>query len=201
MAYPQATGPAPETPALNLQDHFDFTSFGEASEKESGTRWRVVAFPALSPDAVPQEAPPPPPDFFPPDRGPHPAARRKRAIKARTIALGRLPEGLPENDPQIFNDGARERPHTRSECAGGPRPCPWVSCRYHLYLDVSPRSGSLKLNFPDLEVWELEESCALDVADRGQAGSEEIGSLLNLTRERARQLEEEALRRARSKIS
>jgi len=32
---------------------------------------------------------------------------------------------------------------------------------------VSARTGAIKLNFPDLEVWEMTETCALDVADRG----------------------------------
>lgn len=128
------------------------------------------------------------------------AARRKRAIKARTLDLRRIPREEPIVSEPLVETAGDQRPHTRADCAGGPRPCPWVSCRYHLYLDVSPRTGSLKLNFPDLEVWELDECCALDVADRGQAGTEQIGSLLNLTRERARQLEEEALHRARGKI-
>ena len=39
------------------------------------------------------------------------------------------------------------RPKLRSECATGPRPCLFVSCKYHLYLDVNPRTGSVKLNF------------------------------------------------------
>ena len=54
---------------------------------------------------------------------------------------------------------------TRAECAEGPRPCPYVSCKHHLYLDVNPETGSIKLNFPDLEVDEMAETCSLDVAD------------------------------------
>ncbi|MBU6161975.1 MAG: DNA-binding protein, partial [Myxococcales bacterium] len=71
----------------------------------------------------------------------------------------------------------------------GARPCPWVSCKFHLYLDVNPETGSIKLNFPDLEVWEMPETCALDVADRGGITLEEVGEILNLTRERIRQVE------------
>ena len=41
---------------------------------------------------------------------------------------------------------------TRAECVEGPRPCPYVSCKYHLYLDVQHRTGAIKLNFPDIEV-------------------------------------------------
>ena len=60
-------------------------------------------------------------------------------------------------------------------------------------MDVSPRTGAIKLNFPDLEVWELAESCALDVADRGGTTLEDVGAIMNLTRERIRQVEVKAL--------
>ena len=78
---------------------------------------------------------------------------------------------------------------SRAECGSGERPCPFVACKHHLYLDVNPETGSIKLNFPDLEVWEMKETCALDVADRGGITLEEVGEILNLTRERIRQVE------------
>ncbi len=68
-----------------------------------------------------------------------------------------------------------------------------MSCKYHLYLDVSERSGAIKLNFPDLEVWEMNETCVLDVADQGGATLEDVGAMMNLTRERIRQLEVKGL--------
>jgi hypothetical protein len=58
-----------------------------------------------------------------------------------------------------------------------------------LYIDVNPNTGSIKINFPDKEVWELENSCALDVAEQGGITLEEVGEILNLTRERIRQVE------------
>ena len=64
-----------------------------------------------------------------------------------------------------------------------------MACKYHLYLDVNPETGSIKMNFPDLEPWELEETCALDIAERGGVTLEEVGAILNLTRERVRQVE------------
>lgn len=89
-----------------------------------------------------------------------------------------------------------DRPATRGDCESGPRPCPWVTCRYHLYLDINPRTGSIKLNFPDLEPWEMQNTCALDVAESLDGGSLSIvGEALNLSRERARQLEGRALRK------
>ena len=64
-----------------------------------------------------------------------------------------------------------------------------VSCAHHLYLDVNPETGSIKLNFPDLEVWEMKDTCSLDVADRNGITLEEVGEIMNLTRERIRQVE------------
>lgn len=82
-----------------------------------------------------------------------------------------------------------EHPTSRAQCVNMPRPCLFVSCRHHLYLDVNEETGSVKFNFPDKEVWELEETCALDAADRGGITLEEVGLIMNLTRERIRQLE------------
>lgn len=72
---------------------------------------------------------------------------------------------------------------------GAVRPCPWVSCRHHLYLDINPQTGTIRLTFADLEPWDLAESCSLDVADAGMHTLEQVGLLLNITRERSRQIE------------
>ena len=87
------------------------------------------------------------------------------------------------------------RPKNRRECIGMERPCLFVSCRFHLYLDVNPQTGSVKLNFPDKEVWQLEDTCALDIADRGGITLEDVGSIMNLTRERIRQVEVRGLQK------
>jgi hypothetical protein len=112
------------------------------------------------------------------------------------------PSPAPSGNHPADQDPVRlsVRPLSRAECMNSVRPCPFVSCRYHLYLEVSPKTGSLKLNFPDLEVWDLSESCSLDVADRGAQSTEQLGELLNLTPERARQLEQDALRRVASEL-
>jgi hypothetical protein len=102
----------------------------------------------------------------------------------------------PELEATISEIEAR-RPRSRADCAQGIRPCMFIACKHHLYLDVNPSTGSIKLNFPDKEVWELEETCALDVADRGGITLEEVGSIMNLTRERIRQVETRGLARLR----
>ena len=110
-----------------------------------------------------------------------------------------------EERPQVrihHDEGAvAARPKCRAECATIPRPCPFISCRYHLYLDVTPRTGRIKFNFPGLEVGQIAVSCALDVAEAGPWTLEEIGGRLNVTRERARQLAEQALKKIRVGLS
>ena len=82
--------------------------------------------------------------------------------------------------------------HTTSEAIFHSRPCAFVGCRHHLYLDCTSR-GSLKLNFPEKDWDEIPRSCSLDVAEDGEHTLEEIGDLMNVTRERARQLEARGL--------
>jgi Sigma-70, region 4 len=121
-------------------------------------------------------------------------SRRKRAIRAKTISVKRMTKRELELGRMLYPDVEDiERPRTREECTDAPRPCPFVSCQHHLYLDVSARTGAIKLNFPDLEVWDMTETCALDVADRGGTTLEEVGAIMNLTRERIRQVEVKGL--------
>jgi len=115
--------------------------------------------------------------------------RRRDRPRSRTIAMKRLTREEIRQGAMLLPFMQYDRPVTRSECACGTRPCAYVSCKYHLYLDVNPETGSIKLNFPHLEVWDMQETCALDVAERGGITLEEVGEIMNLTRERIRQVE------------
>jgi len=90
----------------------------------------------------------------------------------------------------------RHLPRLRAHCRHGVRPCPYVTCKYNLYLDVS-HAGSIMPNFPEVEAGEHigGESCVLDVAERNPDGLtlEKVGELFNLTRERIRQVEAKAI--------
>ena len=66
---------------------------------------------------------------------------------------------------------------------------------------MNPDSGAIKLNFPHREVWDMAETCSLDVADRGGITLEDVGAILNLTRERIRQVEVRGLVKIRTKNS
>jgi hypothetical protein len=120
-------------------------------------------------------------------------SRRKRAVRARTISVKRMTKRELELGRLLYPEVEVEKPRVREECVNGARPCPFVSCKHHLFLDVSARTGAIKLNFPDLEVWDMNETCALDVADRGGTTLEEVGAIMNLTRERIRQVEVKGL--------
>jgi hypothetical protein len=120
-------------------------------------------------------------------------SRRKRDVRARTISVKRMTKRELEIGRLLYPENGYWKPRTRAQCADGPRPCPFVSCKHHLFVDVSAKTGAIKLNFPDLDVWEMNESCALDVADRGGTTLEDVGAIMNLTRERIRQVEVKAL--------
>lgn len=131
------------------------------------------------------------------------AARRQGIPPKKTLAVRRITQlelaaGRAELQA-LGADGPYERPRTRGDCARVPRPCPFVACKYSLFLDVS-ETGSIILNFPHLDPGEMppEQSCALDLADHGAMTLEDIAVVTNLTRERIRQIELKALvRRAR----
>jgi len=113
----------------------------------------------------------------------------------------RPPRKTAENGPQSREDDEKvvpllPRPTHRSQCKSGPRPCPWVSCRYHLYLDVR-RDGIVKLNFPDREPEEMTVSCSLDLAEDGPRTLDQVATLMGMSRERARQIEEQAMTQVR----
>jgi len=128
--------------------------------------------------------------------------RRSKTMSRKEIARElRRQRATGVIDPEleeVIREVEAARPRTRADCASGPRPCMFISCKHHLYLDVNPTTGSIKLNFPDKEIWEMDETCALDVADRGGITLEEVGAIMNLTRERIRQVETRGLLKLRA---
>lgn len=99
---------------------------------------------------------------------------------------------------QDLLDLERARPKTRNDCRGGIRPCPFISCKFNLYLDVRGNKEPFP-NYPELLPDQIpHDSCVLDVVEEGDlVPLERIGKALNLTRERIRQLETRAVKKIR----
>lgn len=154
-----------------------------------------------------------------------------------------LPEVVPaepqkiEPDPQALPKVAcvpgttpRSLPLLRADCVGGPRPCPMVSCRHHLYtsegegddlkltyfsqmVEDGQRSlfaqGDLRASqmvaprwkfFDGVPAHSMPPSCALDIADAGESSADEIGALLGIDPERVRQLIDSAYAKYREAV-
>lgn len=106
------------------------------------------------------------------------------------------------------------RPRTRADCHrvrlalvadlpdGDPfrehRPCPFVSCPYHLHVDVA-RDGVLTVLSTEEMPLDIAHTCALDVIDEHPDGvsREEIAVILRVSEERTRVAERRLERRVR----
>ncbi len=118
----------------------------------------------------------------------------------------------------LLNDGSAtqldalgfevRRPKTRADCLEMERPCPFVSCRHHLYIDVS-KDGGLTMAVPELELWEMIDTCSLDVAEEGSVPGtgegdgltlESVALIYGLSRERIRQVETVGLHKLEKKL-
>ena len=84
-----------------------------------------------------------------------------------------------------------ERPGCRSRCAQGVRPCPFVTCRYHL---ITMFTRTFWRAHSDDQVVEFVvsgmngQSCALDMATARESTFDEIAYQTGQTRENIRQL-------------
>lgn len=157
------------------------------------------------------------------DPTPETTHRRERKPGARrwgkTVSLQTMRrEARPLSDHEELLFVVYEKPTNRTECrpegiyidpktgtsrpypAGrlrvwGDRACPWVSCRHHLALSVSPSNG-----IKELVDWQEDGQpvCALDIADEGGTTLDRTGHLEGITRERVRQIETRALVKLRA---
>jgi hypothetical protein len=142
-------------------------------------------------------------------------------LRGHTVAGRELARAVRADQVVADAEPTREDfdlPRTRRDCLPGgcneARPCPMVGCKHHLFLEVNPDTGSIKFNYPELEPWEMGESCALDLSGPGrwrelelldtdaqvrgdERTLEEVGDTLNLTRERVRQIELRAVLKVR----
>ncbi len=109
-------------------------------------------------------------------------------------------EPLPE---YIDEELDAERPKIRQDCINGPRPCPWIMCRWHTIWMINdsskpiilggqkPRHPIMKLSDDDilLMIANMKCTCLMDVMDQAGLILEDIGDILGMTRERVRQIQ------------
>jgi hypothetical protein len=92
---------------------------------------------------------------------------------------------------------------TRADCCDGPRPCPFISCRHHLFEELAPRILKVKRDKLGDQTDErllrvlmgMEYSCSLDWAEKGPNTLDQIGQMFGVTRERIRQIQDKGLKR------
>lgn len=130
----------------------------------------------------------------------NPNAKKNAPQRSVTIAVARISKRELERGRKLYPESEYAKPQKRDDCLNGAlsmRPCPFVSCSQHLYLEVNEDNGNIKLNFPTLEVWELRETCALDVADRGGRPHAELAKILGITRYYSGLIEKKIARKLR----
>src|SRR4051794_23715469 len=74
--------------------------------------------------------------------------RRRTRPRSKTIAMKRLTREELRVGAAMYPPVDIPRPTSREQCREEVRPCPWVACKHHLYLDINPETGSIKINFP-----------------------------------------------------
>lgn len=102
-----------------------------------------------------------------------------RTIRIRALVKERRQQRLAGVNPHKTEHW---RPKTRADCDTVPRPCPYVGCRHHLFLDVGP-SGSIQFPHGDslASLDAMPVSCALDAADAGPSEVGEVGQLVGMS--------------------
>lgn len=87
------------------------------------------------------------------------------------------------------------QPRTRRECPQGP--CPHVACKFHLWTDRVVRAGVV-VDIRETPLFgDRRHTCVLNEIARGPLTLDAIGKMLDLSRERVRQIEADALARLR----
>jgi len=134
--------------------------------------------------------------------------KKRQAQKAKTLKGGNPDQ---EELPLPTRKPGRSLPMTRGECANEQRPCPYVSCRHHLYSNETPLTGDLSLTYPELnDIREeffpgvppekMPKTCSLDQAARGGLKSKTVAKLMNVSTTTIENIEAVALRKFKNAL-
>jgi hypothetical protein len=85
------------------------------------------------------------------------------------------------------------RPKTYGDCLLGPRPCPFIGCRYNLLSEVSFAGGLRLRRYKDGM-----ETCALDMANKGGMDTRTVARVLGLGKNRILQISADGMEKMRT---
>ena len=100
----------------------------------------------------------------------------------------------------IVVDLSLKKPCVRADCASLPRPCPFISCKYNLFVEIGPK-GSLDFTWPRTQPHQMPQSCALDLADEGGLTVQELADEMRLGLDVVKKSVDAALRSVRYKVA
>lgn len=139
---------------------------------------------------------------------PPPAPRRRRTILVGSLRPKKKAQKLLPVIGMHF-----EKPISRSDCVDAERPCPWVSCRYHMAHRLGSghanrptvRDGSedphLDILDPDKWATELPVSCMLDITDRGlPVSADECSEVMGISAHQVRKIAAKAVGRMKAML-
>lgn len=97
-------------------------------------------------------------------------------------------------------------PATRGDCVDGPRPCPYLRCKHHLWLklgeerDGNPARAANDNTKPKTVFWPTSPAtCALDIAARTEElTNREVGEFIGVLDEQVRRIVKRALGKLRA---
>lgn len=109
---------------------------------------------------------------------------------------------LPDETLLRYMDKAdKNRPRTRCDCSKVTRPCPYVGCRYNMFLEINSMNGNIRPVWgenSEPDEMSPEGSCVLDIIEKHRVLTlEGISVYMNITRERIRQISDDAVRKLR----
>jgi hypothetical protein len=118
--------------------------------------------------------------------------RVERRRRGRTIAIPEREKVVHNFEKEILDN---TRPKTRNDCKGIHRPCPWVGCKYNMFIDIG-RNGRIIYNNTYKSPLDMpcDKSCLLDIVEKyGGQTLDAIGDMISVSRERVRQIEAKAI--------
>ena len=129
--------------------------------------------------------------------GPHTPATPGASLPDDSSTDGPHTPAIPGESPSLPG-----RPSTRAECLQGPRPCPWIGCKWHLCWE---RRDIKRVIFSDAHpamaaslILGMKETCVLDVAEAPRS-DREVGSVLNISHQAVAQACQRGLSKLRAK--